>query len=321
MSGIPKEKRVIGLPKFSIYAEPFRDLFDRLGLKVADYIPITDETLKFGVRHSPEMMCFPYKVILGNFIELMKKGANTLIMYSSCGKCKQRHYYKLMEQKLTDEGYEFEMIKLVPLDLIPLPLPRFMNRLTYLSGYDKLKLSKMVFDSWRTIAKTEKERYLTEKWGRINIGITGEIYTVMEPDINYHTKDQLEKMGATIHITMSVRHLITDSIWRSKERRQLRERCWDFFDKGGDPGGHGLHSVEDTLLWTDKGIDGIIHLTPLSCHPEIMVEDAIDYICTKKKIPLMRIKIDETISPLNIATRIETFYELIKRRKSLEVSP
>lgn len=313
---IKKHDRIVGFPQFSPYSRYFSDLFKELGLKTLDTIPITDETIKLGVRHAPEMMCFPYKVVLGNFIQLLDKGANTLIMFSSCGTCKFRHYYKLAEQKLKKEGYDFEMVRLSPKDLLPVPLPTFLNKLMYLSGYRKYKVLKITCKIWKMVAGIERS-YREQPWGDVNIGIMGEIYSVLEPSINHNIKSQLERMGATVHITLSIKELLTDSFRRSRKRKKLRERCWEYFDRDGDPGGHGLHSVEDTLFWSERKIDGLIHVTPLTCHPEILVEDAIDYICHDNKIPLLRIKIDETISPLNIGTRVETFFELIKRKKML----
>jgi predicted nucleotide-binding protein (sugar kinase/HSP70/actin superfamily) len=315
---IEKEKRIVGIPEFSLYAKHFLRLFHDLGLKTLDVIPITEETTKLGVKYAPEMMCFPYKVVLGNFLQLLEQGANTLIMFSSCGKCKLRHYYKLVEQKLQREGYEFEMIKITPRDLLPIPLPGFLDSLVMVSGLPRYAVAKIAYQSWKNVIAIEKSQY-ERPWGAINIGLTGEIYSVLEPSINHSIKEQIEAMGGTVHITLSLRELIqelvTNSLWRSKERKALRERCWEYLDRGGDPGGHGLHSVEDVFLWAEKNIDGIIHVTPLSCHPEILVEDAIDHICADKNIPLLRIKIDETISPLNITTRVETFFELIKRKK------
>lgn len=313
MKMIEKNKRIIGFPQCSYYSKHFIDIFNDLDLKTVDVIPITDETIKLGVKHAPEMMCFPYKAILGNFIQLLENGANTLVMFSSCGTCKLRHYYKLAEQKLREQGYEFEMIKISPKDLLPIPLPSYLNSLVYLSGYGRGRVAKITYKGWKRVAQ-EEEKYMEQQWGDINIGITGEIYSVLEPDINHRIKEQLEKMGATVHMTLSAREVITDSIWKSKERKRLREKCWEYFDRDGDPGGHGLHSVEDAMLWDEKKMDGIVHITPLSCHPEILVEDAIDYVCSKNKMPLIRIKIDETLSPLNIGTRVETFFELIKRK-------
>jgi predicted nucleotide-binding protein (sugar kinase/HSP70/actin superfamily) len=309
-------KRKIGLPYYSFYTRHFKEFLSLLGLDVVEPIPITEQTIKLGVNNSPEMMCFPYKVVLGNFLQLIKKGANTLVMFNSCGKCKLRHYYKLIDLKLRELNYNFEMVPIRPVDFIPLPLGPFMNKLVYLSGKRKWEIAKIIKKKWQELKEEENKRYLAKEFGKINIAVTGEIYSVLEENINQNIVGQLEGLGATVHSTLNLRALIIPRTFHSKERKLLREKALSFLDQS-DPGGHGLHSIEDVLYWSQRGIDGIVHILPLSCHPEILVEEIIDYLCRKNEVPLLRLRIDETSSPLNIGTRVETFFELIKRKKEI----
>ena len=76
--------------------------------------------------------------------------------------------------------------------------------------------------------------------------------------------------------------------------------------------GHGEENVAATMKLIDMKIDGIIHLMPLSCCPESMIEPYINCLCEKTNIPLLRIPIDENNSEANLDTRLETFIKLIK---------
>jgi len=49
--------------------------------------------------------------------------------------------------------------------------------------------------------------------------------------------------------------------------------------------------------------------------PETTIEPILDKICVDYNVPLLRLMIDETNSEANFDTRIETFAEMIKRRK------
>jgi predicted nucleotide-binding protein (sugar kinase/HSP70/actin superfamily) len=89
---------------------PFRALFERLNI---DYVipPVNNQhTLSLGVRHSPEGLCIPFKLTLGNLIEAAELGADTLIMVGGSGICRLGYYAKTQEQILCDLGYKFEMI-------------------------------------------------------------------------------------------------------------------------------------------------------------------------------------------------------------------
>ncbi len=52
-------------------------------------------TLQTGSYYSPEEICLPFKLILGNFIDAIKKGADTLVITGSCGPCRFGEYCEL----------------------------------------------------------------------------------------------------------------------------------------------------------------------------------------------------------------------------------
>jgi predicted nucleotide-binding protein (sugar kinase/HSP70/actin superfamily) len=91
---------------------PFKALFQRLNV---DFVlpPVNNQrTLSLGVRYSPEGLCIPFKLTLGNLIEAAELGADTLLVPSGYGICRLGYYAKTQEQILRDLGYHFEMVKL-----------------------------------------------------------------------------------------------------------------------------------------------------------------------------------------------------------------
>ena len=84
----------------------------------------------------------------------------------------------------------------------------------------------------------------------------------------------------------------------------------------GELGGHGRENLFHLLELIDENIEGIIHILPMSCMPEVTIEPCVNSICRKSKIPLLRIPIDENTAEANLETRLETFIELIKMRRS-----
>ena len=84
----------------------FKALFDRLDI---DYIvpPVTNQrTLSLGVKHSPEGVCIPFKLTLGNLIEAAEQGADTLLMPAGYGLCRLGEYFTTQQQILRDLGYK-----------------------------------------------------------------------------------------------------------------------------------------------------------------------------------------------------------------------
>ena len=68
------------------------------------------KTLEIGSKHSPEMMCLPFKVFIGNYIESIEKGADTIIITGSCGPCRFGLYSLIQEDILKDLGYDVDLI-------------------------------------------------------------------------------------------------------------------------------------------------------------------------------------------------------------------
>ena len=87
-------------------------LFSNLGHEVILPPPNTKRTLDLGVRYAPEYCCLPLKIVLGNFIEALEKGADTIITAGGWGPCRFGYYSEIQRMILNSLGYKFEMISL-----------------------------------------------------------------------------------------------------------------------------------------------------------------------------------------------------------------
>ncbi|TET76417.1 MAG: hypothetical protein E3J41_09345 [Candidatus Cloacimonadota bacterium] len=299
-------ERVFSFPRIGKYTDIFIQMFKSFGLSVLSPPPITERTIKLGVKHSADMMCYPFKVTLGNFIEEIEQGANSLIMYDSRGKCRLRHYWMLHELILKNIGYDFKMYPLSLKNLIKL-IKQFNPELSYFTIVRKLR------QSWKKLNEIEDSSLYTIKEG-VNIGIIGEIYTCSEPAVNLNIEKKLKKFGVNAYNTVRLSDFIKASTRTSLlEKRTYKKKAARYLN--GPLGGHGFENLYNALLLCEKGFDGIIHLLPLTCMPETTIEPILDKICADYNVPLLRLMIDETNSEVNFDTRIETFAEMIKRRK------
>ncbi len=89
-----------------------KSLFVNLGHEVIMPPPNSKRTLDLGVRYAPEYCCLPLKIVLGNFIEGLEKGADTLLMVGGWGPCRFGYYAETQKRILKSLGYKFEMISL-----------------------------------------------------------------------------------------------------------------------------------------------------------------------------------------------------------------
>jgi len=108
--------RKVTFPHLGSYFVPLEVLF-KAGLGVDYIIPpsITTRTLELGSKHSPDTVCAPFKYNLGNYIESIEAGANTLIQVG--GVCRLGYYGELHEQIIKDLGYDVLFINMLDIKL------------------------------------------------------------------------------------------------------------------------------------------------------------------------------------------------------------
>ncbi len=94
-----------------IAAETF---FKELGYEVIVPPKNSRKTLDLGMKYSPEFACLPLKINIGNFIQALKKGADTIVMGGGVGPCRFGYYCEVQKGILNDLGYDFQMISLEP---------------------------------------------------------------------------------------------------------------------------------------------------------------------------------------------------------------
>ncbi|MFP4661512.1 MAG: acyl-CoA dehydratase activase-related protein [Halanaerobiales bacterium] len=104
----------ITFPHMGEMSIPVKAFFNELGYNVIEPPKISRKTLDLGVKYSPEFACLPLKINLGNFIEALDKGANTIVMGGGCGPCRFGYYAEVQREILRELGYDFEVFVIEP---------------------------------------------------------------------------------------------------------------------------------------------------------------------------------------------------------------
>ncbi|MFX1530523.1 MAG: acyl-CoA dehydratase activase-related protein [Promethearchaeota archaeon] len=123
---------LISFPNMGPNWVAFKTLFTSLDLDVVVPDPTNREAIKIGVKHSPEFVCFPFKTTIGDFVNAIEKGADTLVMAIDCGPCRFGFYASVQERILKDMGYK--NITLIPLDQADLLEFNWVKTLQEISG-------------------------------------------------------------------------------------------------------------------------------------------------------------------------------------------
>ena len=87
-------------------------LFDGLGIDYVIPPQNSDHALNIGAKYSPEEICLPFKIMIGNYIQAIEGGADTVILTGSCGPCRFGEYCELQMNLMKSLGYDLEFIVL-----------------------------------------------------------------------------------------------------------------------------------------------------------------------------------------------------------------
>lgn len=156
----------------------------------------------------------------------------------------------------------------------------------------------------------------------LKVGIVGEIYTVIEPFVSFRISERLGNMGVEVDksITVSywiVEHLIKEAV-RLRNKKEIDRASYPYLKSF--VGGHGQESIANTVIYKRKGYDGVIHLLPFTCMPEIVAQSILPTVSRDNNIPVMTLVLDEMTGEAGYLTRLEAFIDLIKRNKELNQS-
>ncbi len=128
----------VGIPHMGNIYIPLKTLFQQIGIDLVIPPFNNQRTLSLGVKYSPEGLCIPFKLILGNLIEAAEMGADTLLMTGGYGICRLGYYAKAQEQILRDLGYDIEIVQLGVSQHTLSGLLKMMKRLSNNAPWSKI---------------------------------------------------------------------------------------------------------------------------------------------------------------------------------------
>ena len=121
-----------------------------------------------------------------------------------------------------------------------------------------------------------------------------------------------------VYNNLSISHWITDHFVKKMLPVRTKNRAHEAgkeFMRTDDVGGHGIHSIGCAILSAKKGYDGVIHIYPLTCMPEIIAQCTFDEVQKKYGIPVMTLIIDEMTGEAGYNTRLEAFVDMLEMRR------
>lgn len=151
------------------------------------------------------------------------------------------------------------------------------------------------------------------------IYLIGEFFVLLDPYTNQNIEKELGEMGCEVQrqIMFSdwLEHVLKPSLFYHKESHRERSVRYakDYMKRA--IGGECIETIGDVVYASKHGVDGVIHISPFSCMPEIVAQNILPKVSKQEDIPVLSLILDEQTGKAGYITRIEAFVDLIKRKR------
>lgn len=127
-------------------------LLDYLGVEYVIPPLNSKENLRIGCYYSPDEICLPFKYMIGNYVQSIKEGADTIIIVGSCGPCRLGEYSELQEKIINNI---YDNIKFIVIDYPKeIGIKEFFRRLSLILGEKKVpkkQIAKAAVNAFKAI--------------------------------------------------------------------------------------------------------------------------------------------------------------------------
>jgi predicted nucleotide-binding protein (sugar kinase/HSP70/actin superfamily) len=354
----------ITYPPFGDARIAIESMLRGLGHTIVPPPPSTNKTLSIGVKYAPEFACLPLKITLGNYIEAIEEGADTILMLGGIGPCRFGYYAEVQRRILKDLGYNVDWIildlsngwgnllksikRLVgrnsPIRVIRV-LQLAWEKVLAIDEIEKLSRRARPFERYKgevdkIVQETHKRLDQAESISQVKqvlveyreeidsiihkndledlvkIGIVGEFYVVLDHFTNFEIAKRLGDLGVLAENAFYIEEIVRIyfPLFRSGDINSRTRVALPYIKRS--VGGEGQRTIAHTIEFAEKGFDGVIHLLPFTCMPEVVAEGVLERVSRDYNIPVLTLSIDEQTGLAGINTRIEAFVDMLKTKKS-----
>lgn len=312
----------VGIPRALLYYNfyPFWKTFlTELGAEVIVSPPTNRQILSDGVKYAVDEVCLPVKIFFGHVISLKDKVDYLFIpriasiekKFFICAK------FWGLPDVIRNSLEDIPPLLTTDVDLNRRSLYRSMwqlgrrlraNLFKIHTAYRKargiqekfLQSRQQIRSPAEFLALLEGEKVKVNSATNSKIGLIGRPYNIYDDYLNMDIAARLEEMGASV-VTPE---MLSPTLLYEETKRLSRKNYWTY---GKDMLGAARYLARER-------VDGLIFLVSFNCGPDsLLTELAIRKI--EDKIPVLLLIFDEERAEAGMMTRIESFMEIVKKRK------
>ena len=362
----------VGFPRLGSFGVFLKPALRTLGLDLVVAPPSSQRTLDLGLKHNPEMICVPCKLLFGNYVEALERGCHVLVMLGGPGTCRLGYSARLQETWLRGMGFDFQAYT-IDLYHMSRDAIRFFRTVSGASWSELIETVRFALALIEWVDEIEKTalrlRPLDRKQGGqsnvdrlrdeflarvealpdraalaqernvlhyrletfalddgctpLRVGVVGDLYTMQEPFFNMNMECELGRLGVQVQrsfwLSDALGNMLQEKLLHRGQNIQRIKAAEPYLSR--DIGGFARSTVGNTALFAQERVDGVIHLAPFGCTPEVMAHNALLTLQRECQVPILSLSFDEHTGRAGFLTRLEAFVDILERRRERRPEP
>jgi predicted nucleotide-binding protein (sugar kinase/HSP70/actin superfamily) len=324
----------VGIPGallFYLYFPMWQAFFNEIGVQVVPSGRTTKSIMDKGIREALADACVPIKLFYGHVMDLKGKVDYLFIPRVVCLNRKTVYCPKFLGLP--------DMIKYSVDDVPPIINVRMdsrQGRFAILKAYCEIgkyfgagKLSviraylkaagihyhynRLLRKGWSPLEAMEllknpgADKICRPPKANLKFAILGYPYAIYDSFISVSIVEKLRQLGVMV---MTAENIHPALLALQKNCDLPKRLFWTLSD---------IVLKAAHLLFKRGRIDGVLHLTAFGCGPDSLLNKLIEMEAKKhRNIPFMTLMIDEHTGEAGMATRLEAFVDMVRRRKEAE---
>ncbi len=353
-----KQKRKAALPRYGEYNCVLKYLVEQ-GFETQCILPppLTRRTEELGARNSPDLVCTPFKTLLGSMIESLEAGADVIIMV--LGACRLNYFGELQEQILRDMGYSFDFVNLSLyntgkkrdiLKILKVINPRCslvkagkalydaIQMLQHLDDTTSLYYQNCGFDPSGTYPKIYR-KFIADLYDAQSLTDIREAYrnashafadvTLRKPEDpirigiigDYYTVmdpfSNLEIEQKLADLGVEVHRLMNLTNDLLRNSNNQNKQAVIRRFSEYSMGASSTSDIWQAQVYAERHFDGVIQVKSACCMPETDIMPVLANLSRDYRMPVLHLTYDSQTSDVGLMTRLEAFYDMVEMRKKV----
>ena len=147
----------------------------------------------------------------------------------------------------------------------------------------------------------------------LRLGLVGDLYTILTPFLNLNLEQELGRLGAEVRRWFRINIRIAPRLpgLLRRDRSAYASQAGSRY-LAREVGGFARATIGEAALMACGEVDGLIHVAPFNCTPEIVAQSVLVALQREQGVPVLNLSFDEQTGRAGMLTRLEAFVDMLR---------